>query len=73
MIAWSHLGGHRWRWELEPVGDSQTRVTETFDGSTAKLPFVLRAAGYPERHRPNVANSVANVVCRFAEPANECR
>jgi hypothetical protein len=71
LIAWSHLGGHRWRWELEPVGDSQTRVTETFDGSTAKLPFVLRLAGYPERHLPNVANSVANVVARFVAPATE--
>jgi hypothetical protein len=71
VIAWSHLGGHRWRWELEPVGDSQTRVTETFDGSTAKVPFVLRAAGYPRRHLSNVANSVANVVARFAEPVTE--
>jgi hypothetical protein len=71
VIAWSHLGGHRWRWELEPVGESQTRVTETFDGSTAKLPFALRAAGYPKRHLPNVANSVANVVARFAELVNE--
>jgi hypothetical protein len=73
VIAWSHLGGHRWRWELEPVGESQTRVTETFDGSTAKVPFVLRAAGYPKRHLANVANSVANVVARFAEPVTERR
>jgi hypothetical protein len=73
VIAWSHLGGHRWRWELEPVGESQTRVTETFDGSTAKVPFVLRAAGYPKRHLSNVANSVANVVARFAEPVTERR
>ena len=69
VIAWCHLGGHRWRWELEPVGDRQTRVTETFDQSTSKLPFVLRAAGYPKRHLPNVANSVANVVARFAAAA----
>jgi hypothetical protein len=69
VIAWSHLGGHRWRWELEAVGESQTRVTETFDQSTAKVPFVLRIAGYPKRHLPNVANSVANVAARFAGPA----
>jgi hypothetical protein len=67
VIAWCHLGGHRWRWELEPVGDAQTRVTETFDLSTSKLPFLLRAAGYPKRHLPNVAKSVANVVSRFAD------
>jgi hypothetical protein len=31
----------------------------------------LRAAGYPRRHLSNVANSVANVVARFAEPVTE--
>ena len=66
LIAWRHFGGHRWRWELEPVGAKQTRVTETFDQSTAKLPFVLRAIGYPKRHRSNVTKSVANVAAHFA-------
>jgi uncharacterized protein YndB with AHSA1/START domain len=32
-IAWRHFGGHRWRYELEPLGDGSTRVTETFDYS----------------------------------------
>jgi uncharacterized protein YndB with AHSA1/START domain len=36
-IAWmpSEVGmtppGHLWRWELEPVGESRTRVTHTYD------------------------------------------
>ena len=36
-IAWhpSEVGrrqpGHLWRWELEPVGDSRTLVTHTYD------------------------------------------
>lgn len=36
-IAWlpSEVGkkppGHLWRWELEPLGDSRTRVTHTYD------------------------------------------
>jgi hypothetical protein len=65
VIAWCHLGRHRWRWELEPVGDSQTRVTETYDQSTSRAPFVLRAVGYPKRHLPNVAKSVANLAAHF--------
>lgn len=65
-IAWCHMGGHRWRWELEPVGDAKTKVTETFDMSTAKFPPALRLMGYPKRHRRNVANSVANVAAHFA-------
>src|SRR2546430_11803289 len=38
-IAWrpSELGrrppGHLWRWELEPLGETRTRVTHTYDWS----------------------------------------
>lgn len=67
LIAWCHVSGHRWRWELETSDDGTTTVTETYDQSTAKLPFVLRAMGYPKRHRSNVANSVANVAAHFAK------
>jgi hypothetical protein len=38
LIAWSHFNRHRWRYELEPVADGSTRVTETFDGRTAIFP-----------------------------------
>jgi uncharacterized protein YndB with AHSA1/START domain len=37
LIAWmpSEVGrqrpGHLWRWELEPIGPSRTRVTHTYD------------------------------------------
>jgi uncharacterized protein YndB with AHSA1/START domain len=37
LIAWmpAEVGqerpGHRWRWELEPAGESCTRVTHTYD------------------------------------------
>ena len=34
VMEWRHPGGHRWRWEFEPVADGTTRVTETFDYST---------------------------------------
>ena len=65
-IAWCHFGGHRWRWEIEPAGESRSRVTETFDMSTAKFPPALRLMGYPKAHEKNVAASVANVVAHFA-------
>jgi Polyketide cyclase / dehydrase and lipid transport len=64
-ITWCHIGGHRWRWEMEPSGDG-ARVTLTYDQTTAKFPPVLRLAGYPERHRANVERSVANVAAHFA-------
>jgi len=65
LIAWCHFGGHRWRWELEPV-DGGTQVTETFDMSTAKFPPALRLAGYPKRHEDNVAESVRNLIAHFS-------
>lgn len=65
-IAWCHLGGHRWRWELEPTGDGRTEVTETFDLSTAVFPPALRLVGFPARHERNVERSVTNVAEHFA-------
>ena len=41
-IAWAHLGGHRWRYVLEPLPDGSVRVTETFDATTARSARALR-------------------------------
>ena len=41
LIAWCHFNKHRWRYELEPVDDTTTVVTETFDGRTALFPPAL--------------------------------
>ena len=65
LIAWSHVGGHRWRWELAPI-EGGTRLTETFDMSTARFPPGLRLFGYPKRHEDNVADSVRNLIAHFA-------
>lgn len=65
LIAWAHFGGHRWRWEVVADGEG-SRLTETYDQSTARFPPALRLLGYPRRHRRNVARSVANVAAHFA-------
>ena len=31
LIAWRHMGLHRWRYELEPTNNGGTRVTESWD------------------------------------------
>ncbi|MFL6062808.1 MAG: SRPBCC family protein [Marmoricola sp.] len=31
LIAWRHMGVHRWRYELTPTADGGTEVTETWD------------------------------------------
>lgn len=49
LIAWQHFGKHRWRYELEPV-EGGTKVTETFDWSTARSPRFIELMGYPKKH-----------------------
>ena len=51
LIAWANLGGQRWRYRLEPT-DGGTRVTEEFDWSTAKAPWLVSMMGFPKRHPP---------------------
>ncbi len=48
-IAWRHFSGHRWRYELEDV-EGGTKVTETFDWSTARAKLALEIAGFPKRN-----------------------
>lgn len=59
-IAWAHFGRHRWRYELEPV-DGGTRVTESFDWSTAAVPRLIELLGYPKRHVANIEASLARL------------
>ena len=33
VVEWQHPLGHSWRWELKPLTDNTTLVTETFDYS----------------------------------------
>ena len=54
LIAWRHFAGHRWRWRLEPV-EGGTRVTETFDWSTAKSPVALEVMRMPARNARSIA------------------
>jgi hypothetical protein len=48
-LAWCHFHGHRWRYELEDVPGG-TKVTETFDWSTARTKWTLEMAGIPKRN-----------------------
>lgn len=57
LIAWSHFGGHRWRYELEPV-DGGTQVTESFDWSYSKAPKLIELVGYPKKHATNIEQSL---------------
>ncbi len=67
LIGWAHFGKHVWRWELEPVGEDQTRVTETFDLSPSPFKALVKAVmKVPAAHEKNVRRSVENVRDHFA-------
>ncbi|CAM8630140.1 Polyketide cyclase/dehydrase [Acidimicrobiia bacterium] len=57
LIGWRHFGRHVWRYTLEPV-DGGTRVTETFDWSTAIIPKVIELQKYPEKHPAGMAKTL---------------
>ena len=66
LIAWRHFNGHRWRWQLTPGRDGTTEVTETFDWSTARLPWLITISPFPVRNRVAIERSLT----RLAELAN---
>lgn len=69
LIAWRHFNGHRWRWQLEPVDDGHTRVTETFDWSTARIPILVSLSGFPKRNKAGMERTLANLAEMFPAEA----
>jgi hypothetical protein len=59
-IAWRHLGHHVWRYELAPAPDG-TKVTETFDWSTARSPRALELARIPQRNAESIEKTLARL------------
>lgn len=59
VIAWRHIGHHIWRYQLDPVDDDRTLVTESFNWGTARLPAAFyELAGYPSKHKVNMAKTL---------------
>jgi uncharacterized protein YndB with AHSA1/START domain len=58
LIAWRHFYGHRWRWQLTPLGGGSTEVTETFDWSTARIPLLLTLSPFPRRNQRGIEKSL---------------
>ena len=65
LIAWRHFGGHRWRFELEPV-DGGTAVTETFDWSTSRSPIALEVMRVPARNKRSIEATLERLAAHVA-------
>ena len=64
-IAWRHMGGHIWRYILEPV-DGGTKVTEQFDWNNARSPLLLKIINAPKNNGKSIQKTLENLVKRFA-------
>jgi len=67
VVEWQHPMGHKWRWELAPVGDgAATEVTEIFDYGTAKIPLIITLFGYDRKNADGMASTLERLAARFA-------
>ena len=64
-IAWRHMGGHIWRYLLEPV-EGGTKVTEQFDWNKARSPLLLQIINAPKNNGKSIQKTLENLVKRFA-------
>ena len=65
QISWRHMGGHIWRYILEPVAEG-TKVTEQFDYTNSKSVLMVRLAMYPSRNKKSMSKTLDNLAAHFA-------
>ncbi|MEI7883405.1 MAG: SRPBCC family protein [Actinomycetota bacterium] len=64
-IAWRHLGGHIWRYILEPV-DGGTKVVEQFDYNGSKSILILKIRGSMKSNEKFMTKTLENLEKHFA-------
>lgn len=65
LIGWRHLGGHIWRYILEPV-DGGTKVTEQFDWNTNRAPLMLKIMRAETNNAKAIERTLQNLVRIFS-------
>ncbi len=70
-ITWRHFGKHTWRYELEAIdGGAATKVTETFDGTTSRLPIALVLTGAGKRNTKAIEATLVRLQQHFSKSDN---
>ena len=64
-IGWRHVGGHVWRYVLEPV-EGGTRVTEEFDWSTNRAPLMLKVMNAQKNNAAAIDKTLERLVEIFS-------
>jgi hypothetical protein len=64
-IGWRHVGGHVWRYILEPV-EGGTKVTEEFDWSTNRAPLMLKVMNAQKNNANAIDKTLGRLVAMFS-------
>ncbi|MGA0863054.1 MAG: SRPBCC family protein [Ilumatobacteraceae bacterium] len=64
-IGWRHVGGHVWRYILEPV-EGGTKVTEEFDWSTNRAPLMLKVMNAQKYNANAIDKTLGRLVAMFS-------
>lgn len=65
-IAWRHIGGHIWRYILEPT-EGGTTVTEQFDWNKAKSPLILEITRRAQNNGVNIEKTLKKLAAVFTQ------
>jgi hypothetical protein len=65
VVEWQHPGGHRWRYEFEPISPGQTRVTETWDYRGNRMARLLELVGFPKRNAKGIEGTLLRLAKRY--------
>jgi hypothetical protein len=57
-IEWRHPAGHTWRWQLEPLSPTRTRVIETWDYSQNPAAWSYKFFGVPRRNTKGIEQTL---------------
>lgn len=64
QIGWRHMGGHIWRYVLEPASGG-TMVTEQFDWTHSKSPIVLKLMGAFDKNEKAIAATLERLAAHY--------
>jgi len=65
-IAWRHVGGHVWRYRLEPT-EGGTLVTEEFDWGPSRAPWLLRITNSVGRNKRSMEATLVRLAEHFGD------
>jgi len=60
-VSWRHPAGYIWQWELRPLADGRTEVTELVDFREARGMAILKLMGEPKRNITGVEKTLSGL------------